>query len=65
MYVRPDFQTKKALREAVEHGRIVEIYSPGVFPAPQNGTAHVEGPHGVHKWYAAVEVKEGVVVDVK
>jgi hypothetical protein len=31
----------------------------------ENGTEYVEGPHGVHRWYAEVQVKDGVVVKVK
>ena len=34
MYVRPNFKTKKALREAVARGEKVEVFSPGPFPAP-------------------------------
>ena len=46
--------------------REVCIFSPGPFPAPTNGTAYVEGPHypEPHKWYAKVEVKDGVIVKV-
>ena len=66
MYVNPNFKTKKALKEAVAAGKSVEVYSPGPFPANQNGVESVEGPHypEPHKWYARVEVRDGKVVKV-
>ena len=66
MYVTPNFRTKKALKEAVAAGKEVTVYSPGPFPCPSNGRVSVEGPHvpEPHKWYANVEVKNGVVVKV-
>ena len=67
MYVSPNFKTKKALKEAIAKGNKVEVYSPGPFSCEQNGTVSVEGPHypEPHKWYASVEVKDGLVVKVK
>ncbi len=67
MYVSPNFQTKKALKEAVAKGEHVTVYSPGPFPANENGTEFIEGPHypQPHKWYAQVTVKDGVVTAVK
>lgn len=67
MYVTPNFPTKKALKEAVKAGQIVRVYSPGPFPAEQNGTECVEGPHypKPHTWYAEVQVVGGVVKSVK
>ncbi|NCC20044.1 hypothetical protein EOM33_03200 [Candidatus Saccharibacteria bacterium] len=67
MYVSPNFQTKKALKEAVAKGEHVTVYSPGPFPAKENGTEFIEGPHypQPHKWYAQVTVKDGVVTAVK
>ena len=68
MYVSPDFKTKKDFKAAVESGRQLEVYNPsGMFPAPQNGTTTVEGPHypKPHKWYASVEIENGIVVKVK
>lgn len=66
MYVDPNFKNKKELKEAVAAGRKVTVFSPGPFPAPKSGTTSVEGPHypQPHKWYARVEVKDGVVVKV-
>ena len=67
MYVNPNFKTKKALKEAVSQGKQVEVFSPGPSPAKQNGTEFVEGPHypEPHKWYASVEVRNGLVFRVK
>lgn len=66
-YVDPNFQTKKALKEAVKAGKFVTVYSPGPFPCKQNGSVAVEGPHypKPHTWYATVEVVDGVVIKVK
>lgn len=67
MYVSPNFKSKKALKEAVANGERVTVYSPGPFPANENGTEFVEGPHypEPHRWYAQVTVKNGVVTAVK
>lgn len=67
-YTSINFGTKKELKEAVIQGRIVRVYNPsGMFPTKDNGTEYVEGPHypKPHKWYAAVEVKNGVIVSVR
>lgn len=67
MYVEPNFLTKKTLKEAVANGEEVTVFSPGPFPASKNGTEFVEGPHypKPHRWYAEVQVKDGLVVKVK
>lgn len=66
-YVRPNFKTKKQLKEAVKRGEEVTVFSPGPFGCKQNGTEYIEGPHypQAHKWYAQVEVEDGVVKSVK
>ena len=66
MYVNPNFKTKKALKDAVKEGKVVTVYSPGPFPAKENGSEFVEGPHypEPHKRYAKVEVKDGKVMKV-
>lgn len=66
MYVRPNFKTKKALREAVKAGERVTVFEPGEFPAVVNGCGSVEGPHypAPHTWYARVEIRDGAVVKV-
>lgn len=48
--------------------RIHRTYNPsGMFPVPANGSDVVEGPHypKPHRWYAAVIVRDGIVVKVK
>ncbi len=67
-YVNPDYPSKKAFKEAVAAGKQHHTYNPsGMFPTPQNGTDVIEGPHypKPHRWYAAVIVKDGIVVKVK
>jgi hypothetical protein len=66
-YVDPNFKTKKELKQAVLDGKTVSVFSPGPFPCKQNGTEYIEGPHypQPHKWYAQVEVKDGLVTKVK
>jgi hypothetical protein len=66
MYTNPNFKSKKALREAIARGETVRVFSPGPFPATADGRESVEGPHypAPHSWYAAVEVKAGVVIKV-
>jgi len=68
MYTSINFKTKKALKEAVAAGKVVEVYNPGPFgDPPENGSCAVEGPHfpAAHTWYAQVELKGGKVVKVK
>jgi len=67
MYVNPNYKSKKALKEAVQGGDEVTVFSPGPYPANQNGKEYIEGPHypEPHRWYAQVEVENGVVKKVK
>lgn len=67
MYTRPAFETKKLLKEAVKRGDRIEAYSPGPFGGTINGSDVIEGPQypRPHKWYAAVEIKDSLVVKVK
>jgi len=64
-YIDPNYKTKKALREAIAQGKNVSVFSPSLFPVNQNGMVTIEGPHGYHKWYAQVIVKNGMVTKVK
>ena len=66
MYVNPNFKTKKDLKEAISKGERVEIFSPGPFPAKENGEEFVEGPHypARYSWYSRVMVEDGRVVAV-
>lgn len=68
MYVDPNYTSKKAFLEAIKAGVKHRPYNPsGMFPAPENGTTTVEGPHypKPHKWYSAVTVKDGVIVSAR
>lgn len=67
-YVDPDYQTKKAFKEAVKAGVEHRTYNPsGMFSVKQYGRDVVEGPHypKPHRWYAEVEVRDGIVISVK
>jgi hypothetical protein len=64
-YARENFRSKKALKEALAAGKVVEVYQPGPFgPSVKDGTAFLEGPHfpEAHRWYASCQVKGGVVI---
>ena len=67
MYTRPNFKTKKALKEAVAGGEKVTVFAPGLGTPRYNGTETVEGPHypQPHTWYAQVIMLDGYVVKVK
>jgi len=66
-YVDPDYETKKEFKAAVATGAKHRTYSPGPFGTTQNGSDCIEGSHypKPHSWYAAVEVRGGIVVKVK
>lgn len=66
-YVSPNFKTKKALREALAAGRIVEVYQPGLGTVPDNGRIALEGPHypKPHTWYADGTMEGGRLVKIK
>jgi len=66
MYVDPNFKFKKQLKEAVDAGQEVYVFSPGPFPAPTDGETSVEGPHypKPHTWYARVRIADGKVTEV-
>lgn len=65
-YVHPNYRTKTELKKAVKAGKRVQVVSNSMFPAVENGTEHVEGPHypAPHTWYAVVQVKNGYVEKV-
>lgn len=66
MYVTGNPKTKKALVQLLADGKTPRIFSPGPFPAPTNGRAHVEGPQypAAHMWGANVLVEDGKIVKV-
>lgn len=68
MYLRPNFETKKAAREAIARGETVTVFQPGGLTTPvRNGTETVEGPHHPkpHKWYGKAHIKDGKVVKLE
>ena len=67
MYCIRNFKSKKELKEAVARGEKIEIFAPGLGTPKDNGTEFVEGPHypQPHKWYASVEMKDGIIIKVK
>ena len=66
MYVNPNFKTKKALREAVQREERVTVFAPGLGTPVVNGIETIEGPHypEPHRWYARVQMTDGVVTKV-
>ena len=65
-YTIHNYKYKKDLKADVDAGKEVCIYQPGPFgPDVDDGSTVIEGPHGYHKWYAAVEVKNNIITKFK
>jgi len=72
MYTKINFKTKKELKDAVASGKQVGVYQPNdMLGNPEEsptycGSASVEGPHypEQHRWYATVEINNGVITKV-
>jgi hypothetical protein len=74
MYTDRNFKSKKALKDAVAAGEVVNVFQPNdmvgrtqaVRDTPST-TVSVEGPHSPepHRWYASVVVEYGRIVRVK
>lgn len=70
MYTHINFKTKKALRDALRAGKRITYYQPNGeltgHEAPRDGRIYLEGPHypQPHTWYAAADVKDGVIVRI-
>jgi len=67
MYTEINFKTKAELKRAVAAGQKIRLYAPGLGSPKENGVEFVEGPHypEAHRFYAQVEMKDGIVVKVK
>lgn len=67
MYVRPNFRTKRELREALARGEAVEVFAPGLGEVPREGGVSLEGPHypEPHTWYATGVMRGGRLVRVR
>lgn len=71
MNVRPNFRTKKALKEAVAAGEHVLVCNPGSFDYDKirirSGTVAIEGPNHPEpcKWRAWVTVEDGKIITIK
>jgi hypothetical protein len=64
MYTDKNYQSKKALRDDLKAGKQVTVFQPNAFgPVRMDGRISLEGPHypQAHKWYASVEITDGVV----
>jgi hypothetical protein len=66
-YCRPNFKTKKALREALMAGQEVEVFEPGLGTVPTDGRVFLEGPHypEPHRWYATGLMRDGKLIGIK
>lgn len=69
-YTDQNFQTKKALKDALASGKKVTVYQPNNMfdtKVPFNGTVYLEGPHypQPHKWYVVGTMKDGYLHSVK
>lgn len=69
MYTVTNFQTKKAIKEAITAGRRIAVFQPNDMfgrPAPKAGErVTLEGPHypQPHKWYAQGVIGEDGCLD--
>jgi hypothetical protein len=66
-YVHPNLKTKKALKEALASGQLVEVFQPGHGKVPDDGAVYLEGPHfpAPHAWYAEGTTAGGKLAKVK
>lgn len=72
MYTHTNYKTKKALKADVAAGVKVTVFQPGPSlsafgQALKDGVAYLEGPHfpEPHRWYAQIELRDGLVIRVK
>ena len=66
MYTDTNYQSKKALKEALATGASIHIHQPGGMfnPPTANVSISLEGPHypEAHRWYASAETDENSCV---
>lgn len=67
MYTEINFKTKKELKIAVDSGKEIRVFQPGLFPGETDGMVCLEGPHypEPHRWYAEAEIENGIVKKVR
>lgn len=67
MYANINFKSKKEFKEAVASGKKITLYAPGLGAPKRDGRETVCGPWypQPHKWYAEVEMQDGIVIKVK
>jgi len=67
-YTEQNFQTKKALKEALARGEKIRCFQPMLGPSltEYTGSVSLEGPHypQPHKWYAQAILENGLVTKV-
>lgn len=67
MYTVINYPSKKALREALARGTVVEVFQPGgMFASQTDGDVSLEGPHypKSHTWYARARIAGGRIVRI-
>ena len=66
-YVKPNYRTKAALRNALLAGEKVWVFQPGLGEIPYDGTIDLEGPHAPepHTWSGVGTMEGGQLVKVK
>ena len=66
MYCDRNFKSKAEFKRAVKAGERVTLFAPGLGAPRSDGRETVCGPHypAPHRWYANVEMANGIVVKV-
>jgi predicted aldo/keto reductase-like oxidoreductase len=65
-HITPDFNTKKAFKEAITSGKQITVTSlrPTLTEKIEDGIAYIEAPATYHKWYAKVRIEKGIITKV-
>jgi len=70
MYITHNPLTKKQLKADVaaynkgEGNAVTYFQAGGIFPASNREWVTIEGPHGIHRWYARCKQVDGNIVKV-